>query len=213
MEFKLTDLLAYASQGVKYNPALGVALNTLINTSSKIEYQEALQTATQLAIGYGNVQIGNRKEYGYSSNLEGMPLFQPLLLKGANGVSDLLLESAVVEGNRSKNIGSTVIQGRDTSVDEWINNGDYQINVRGILCNNQPRWPKEQFEQLNAFLNLNVPIKIEHEKLNAAGVYEILILSDGLLQASPYINCQPYSFTCKSTKALPLIIEQKQLIA
>ncbi|MCX8482864.1 MAG: DUF6046 domain-containing protein [Crocinitomicaceae bacterium] len=211
MEFKLPELAIFSSN-VRYNPALGVAVNTLLNTRSQEEYQIALETATKIAVGYENVTLYKRKDYGQSSNLSGMPLWMPLLLKGTDGIEDLLLESAIVEFGRTKNIVTTIIQGRDTSVDEFINNGDWNINILGMLCNNLPEYPMDQFLHLAEFCDLNKPIKIEHEILNKRGIYEILILSE-LNAKTPNINCQPYSITAKSTKPLPLIVnDQNQIV-
>jgi hypothetical protein len=207
MEFKLPELALFASS-VKYNPALSLAINALYNTKSQPEYDIALQEATKIAIGYDNVQIYTRKDYGQSSNLSGMPLFQPLNLIGEDGQEDLLLESAVLEGSRTKNIVSTTIQGRDTSVDEFINNGDYQVSVQGILCANEPRYPLDLVLKFQKFMDLNRSIKIEHELLNALGVYELIITSHKYAPTTS-INLQTYSFTAKSTVPLPLIIQDQ----
>lgn len=206
MEFKLPELTIFTSN-VRYNPALGAAVNTLLNTRSQDEYNIALETATKIATGYENVTVYKKKDYGQSSNLAGMPLFMPLRLKGVDGLEDLLLESAIVEASRAKNIVTTVIQGRDSSVRELINNGDWSINVTGMLCNNEAQYPMDLFLKLSAFLDLKKPIQIEHEVLNARGIYEIVIYSDNSIQKTGHINVQPYSFTCESSKPLPLIIQ------
>lgn len=208
MEFKLPELALFASD-VRFNPALGIAVNRLLNTRSDVEYQEALETATKIVIGYENVQLYNRKNYGTSSNLAGMPLFMPLTLKSVDGLPDLLLESAVVEVNRTKNIITTVVQGRDTSVDEFINNGDWMITVSGMLCENEPKYPLEQLKAFQKYMDLNKSIEIEHEAMNALGIYEIVVLSEQPITRTPHINVQAYSFTAKSTKPLPLIIQDK----
>jgi len=208
MEFKLPEL-AILTSNVRYNPALGAAVNTLLNTRIQDEYDIALEEATKIAIGYENVTLYKKKDYGQSSTLSGMPLFMPLRLKGTDGLEDLLLESAVVEANRTKNIVVTVIQGRDTSVDEFINSGDWNISVSGMLCNNEAQYPMDLFLKLAAFLDLKKSIEIEHEVLNARGIYEIVILSENTIQKTAHINVQPYSFSAKSTKPLPLIIQDK----
>lgn len=207
MEFKLPQLALLASD-VKYNPALSIAVNQLYNTRSQPEYDQALEEATKIAIGYENVTLYKRKDYGSSSSLAGMPLFQPLTFLGEDGQEDLLLESAVLELSRTKNIITTSIQGRDTTVDEFINNGDWQINVTGILCANEARYPLDELLEYQKFMDRNRSIKIQHEILNALGVYEIVILSDRLVK-TPSINLQTYSFSAKSTKPLPLIINDK----
>lgn len=211
MEFNLPELALFASD-VRFNPALGIAVNRLINTRSDVEYQEALQEATKIAIGYDNVQLYNRKNYGTSSNLSGMPLFMPLKFQSTDGLPELLLESAVVEVNRTKNIISTVIQGRDTSVDEFINNGDWNISVSGMLCENEASYPLEQLKAFQRYMELNKSIKIEHEAMNALGIFEIVVLSEQPIAKTPHINIQTYSFTAKATKPLPLIIQDKSTL-
>ena len=42
---------------------------------------------------------------------------------------------AVIEISNTRNIVKTEIQGRDGTVKEFINNGDYQISIKGILSN------------------------------------------------------------------------------
>ena len=209
MEFKLPELVAI-SQGINFNPLLSTAVNRMLNARTEKEYQESNYEATKIAIGYQNVNVRTRKDYGMSTALIGMPLFMPLTLKNPDDDNDfMLLESAVVECSRTKNIVSTVIQGRDGSVDEWINNGDWNITVTGMLCENTPRYPLYQVTKLEHFLEMNKALKIEHESLNGLGIYEIVVLSENPIIKSAHINVQPFSFTAKSSKPLPLIIQDK----
>jgi Domain of unknown function (DUF6046) len=197
--------LAMIAQDVKYNPALAIALNRLMRTRIKEDYDIALKEATVLAMGYENVRVLDRKDYGKSSQLTGAPLFQPLLLKGFDGQDDYLLESAVVELDRQKNIVSTVVQGRDTSVDEFINNGDWMITVSGIICFPGPRYPLDQVVEFERFMDANHALSINHELMNSLGIHEIVILGHQL-RRTPHINCQGYTFNAKSTQPLPLIV-------
>ncbi|MBN9293737.1 MAG: hypothetical protein J0G96_07150 [Flavobacteriia bacterium] len=207
MEFKIQDLAVMAAD-INYYPALGVAVNKLLSSRDKIEYEIALEEATKIAIGYENISIASKKDYGMSSYLPGMPLWQPLLFKGKPGQRDMLLESAVVELTRTKNIVSTIVQGRDTSVDEFINNGEWQITVSGILSTNEPRYPLEEVIEYEGWMNQSSPIEIEHELMNKLGIYEIVVLSETLTK-TPHWNLQAYSFNAKETKPLPLIIDLK----
>lgn len=207
MKYQIPELILQVGNSTNYNPALAVALNKLLRTRVQSEYEIALQEATQIAIGYENVNVVTRKDYGQSSVLAGMPLFMPLELKGVDGLEPLLLESAVVNPSRTKNIVETQIQGRDTSVDEWINNGDWIIQVNGILCSNEARYPIDLVQQFQKYMDLNTSIQINHEMLNAIGIFEIII-KDQKYDKTPHFNCQIYSFTCKATKPLPLIINE-----
>lgn len=209
MEFKLPELVAL-SQGINYNPLLSTAINRMLNARTQKEYEESNYEATKIAIGYQNINVRSRKDYGQSSTLIGMPLFMPLTIKNTDDENDfMLLESAVVELSRTKNIVSTIIQGRDGSVDEFINNGDWNITVTGMLCLDGPAYPLNLVTKLEHFLGMKKPLKIEHESLNALSIYEIVVLSENPIIKSAHINVQPYSFTAKSSKPLPLIIQDK----
>ena len=202
-EFTLPQLIALSGE-LNYRAGLGAAITGLLrNTNDALGYRKAVREVTEQVLGYTIPQLPERKDYGSSSSLEGMPLFQPLLLEHEG--KELLLESAVIEFNRTKNIVVTEVQGRDESVDEWINNGSYQMNVSGILCDNTGQYPRAQVKSLAEFLNLNVPIAVTNEIMQLLGIYEIVILSDSFAK-TPYINCQPYSFSAKSSKPLPLVI-------
>lgn len=205
MEFRIEDLAVMASD-INYYPALGVAVNKLLSARSSYEYEIALKEATKIAIGYENINIRDAKDYGNSTLLPGMPLWQPLLLKGEDGQDDLLLESAVVELTRTKNIVITEVQGRDTSVDEWINNGDWRIEVSGLLATNEPRYPMDEVSELQSFMDRNNAITVEQELLNGIGVYDIVVLGQKLAK-TPQWNIQKYSFSAKATEPLPLIVE------
>lgn len=209
VRFSIPEII-FANQvgGINYNPALAVAVNKLLRIRDQDDYEIALKEATQIAIGYESVKVYDRKSYGDSSVLAGMPLFQPLLLKGSDGVEDLLLESAVAEFERPKNIVTTVVQGRDTSVDEFINNGDWIINISGLLCYPGARYPLDQVLHLEKFMDLNTSIAIEHEVMNGLGIYELVVQSHRLPK-TPHINCQSYSISAKSTQPLSLIIKQQ----
>lgn len=205
-EFSLPQLLATVSSGTQYNVALATAVNRALRTRNEREYQVAIQEATQIAVGYENVNVATRKNYGTSSVLAGQPLFMPLELKGTDGLDDLLLESAVLEVSQQKNIVKTAIQGRDASVLEFINNGDFVISVGGLLCTNDANYPMDQVLQLVNFMKLKKPIEVKHELLNALGIYEIVVF-DYKIPKTPHFNCQAFSFNCEASEPLPLIVE------
>lgn len=129
----------------------------------------------------------------------------PLLLKGFDGKEDLLLDSATVSFSTSKNIVTTKLQGRNGTVKEYIADGDYTINVKGILAYNGVRWPREDAMKLREFLEAKTSLEIAHELLNAFGIYEIVI-TDYNFPESPYINLIPFTFSALSEQKIELKI-------
>lgn len=189
-----------------YSPRLGNAVNTLLTTDSEIDYQSALQQASiELSDLYDYTEVGT---YSKDSHFEGLPIYMPLLFQKIETTNDdYLLESAVVSISRQKNIVETVVQGRDTSVKEFINNGDYQINVTGLIAGHGVGYPKDKVKEFESFLIAKQSIKVVHEVLNALGVYEIVI-KDYELSNSPFVNIQTYSFNAVSEEPIELTIDE-----
>lgn len=207
-KFTIPQLIAMTPT-LGYVPGFGTAINKLLSSRDEIEYKTALKDATEIALGYKVTTLDSMKDYGKNPNayFDGVPLFQPLkILATDSNEEDLLLDSAVVSWNLPRNIVKTVIQGRDTSVKEFINNGDYVINVSGLMCSRAWRYPLEQVVTFDRFMKKKQSLKIEHEVLNALGVYNIVIDSYDCLK-SPSINCQEYSFTAESDE--PLVLKSK----
>ena len=208
MEFTIPELILF-TQGTNYNPALSAAVNKLIRTRDQGEYTVALQEATTLVAGYQNIEIGTRKQYGESSFFPGQPLFMPVKFS-ADGLEDLLLESAITDLTQQRNIIVTAVQGRDSSVKEFINNGDWTINFTGLLADTTPNYPIQQVLRLEEYMQLKAPIRITHELMNALGIYEIVVMNHKLPK-SPGINCQAYQIDAISSQPLPLIIQDNNI--
>lgn len=166
-----------------------------------------MKEATQAAIGYEVQDPYQMKDYGRNTTgFVGLPLFQPLLLKaGEPGVADLFLQSAVVNISRTKNIVQTVVQGRDTSVKEYINSGDWMITVDGIIFRMGWQYPLEEVVFFNEYMEKNLPLEVTHEILNALGINQVVV-TDYTLTKTRHINCQAYSFNCVSDEPLPLML-------
>lgn len=206
MEYSVPQLIAMASGGIQYNPALAVSLNRLLRVRSREEYNVELKTATDIVNGFESQTVAARKNYGIGQL--GCPLFQPMTIKAVEGQSDdLFLDSAVTSLSRTKNIVTTVIQGKDSSVKEFINNGDWSISVSGIICRLGWEYPMDDVIQFNAFMEAKQTISITHEVLNALGIFDAVV-TDYTLDSTQHINCQAYSFQLISDIPLPLNIDR-----
>lgn len=204
MEYSLPEILNKA--GIKgYSPRLGNAINTLLRTQDREEYNESLRAATKELTGYENIELYEEdNQYSPTTHFDGLPIYQPLLLQQVEATADdLLLDSAVVELNRPKRIVVTELKGKDNSVKEFINNGDWQIKVSGILANRGVGYPKDQLRALEDYMSAKVAIPVVHEVLNRLNIYE-MVVTDYAYPRSPFQNIQPYEFSCLSDE--PTII-------
>ncbi len=189
-----------------YSPRGAAALNKLLNAKDKISYDQALKIATQEVTGYSEVQVYDSDTADAPTNVFGLPIYHPLVLEGVPGTEaseDLILVGAIIEFNRTKDIVITKIQGQEKSVKEHINNGDYQIKVSGMIATYGKGYPFDDVGKLKAFLNLNQPISIVHEVLNAFDINEIVITGDSFPKSN-FTNAQVYSFNALDDE--PLIV-------
>jgi hypothetical protein len=203
MNFNIPQILSLAGN-IRYNPAVALAVNNLLTATSEVEYTIALAEATQQVLGYQIERGDTRKDYGRGGQL-GMPLFQPLVIKGVNGLDDLLLESAVLSLSRTKNVVTTAIQGREGTVKEWINNGDFSITFNGLLVAKGWDFPIEATALFNEFMEVNQSLKLEHEVLNNLGIFEAVVM-DYALPSTTYTNVQPYTIQLLSDNPFELVV-------
>ena len=200
VEYNISQLIALASN-VRYFPKVGEAINRVLSATSPVEYDAALEEATSLAFAETNFSRGYKSQFG-------LPLFMPLEIESfERGVDNLLLESAVVDFSESKNIVITEVQGRDNSIDEFINNGYSQMSFSGIIAGRGFGYPLDEVELFKAFMRSNKPLRIVHEQLNMLDVFDIVV-TDWKLPKSPYANIQLYSFDCKSSVPIELTINE-----
>lgn len=199
IQFNIPQILSRV--GIRgYSPALGEAVNTLLNTQDKIEYEVALEKAT--------TELSDYSGYSKESHFSGLPIYMPLVLQSVKpGGEDMVLDSALIALSQSKVIVKTPLEGRDGTVKEYINNGDHDINVTGLLCNKGPGYPKELVAELKTFLDAKKPIKVIHTVLNMMGINEVVIESWSLPH-TPFTNGQTYKFKAVSEKAVELTIDE-----
>lgn len=199
-EYTIPQILGIAGI-IGYSPALAVAANKLLNSKNPIEYQAALKTATIEIGGYELGEVFDADSFsGYDENnhFPGLPIFMPFLFeKIEDAEDDYLLDSAIIDLSRQKNIIITNLQGRETSVKEFINNGDYAISVSGLICSKGVGYPKSRVKEIEKFFKAKTSIGIIHEVLNMLGIYDIVI-TDYKFPTSPFSNAQPYSFNAIS---------------
>ncbi len=206
IEYSIPELLQlYGLRG--YMPQAAGAINRMLRPRDELEYRTSKREATRLITGYDRIDV-LEADFEHTGDLFGLPVFMPLTLEAyEEGQEDLLLDSAIVEISRQKNVVVTVVQGRDTSVKEFVNNGDFQLRISGMLASNGPDYPTEQLTRLNGFLSHKGTLKVVNEKLNKLGIYEIVV-TDYAFPAVPFQNIQPYTITAISDEPVELILDE-----
>lgn len=101
----------------------------------------------------------------------------------------LTLSDAIVALSKSKNIVQTQLTGMDGTVKEYINDGDYEMNIAvGVAAveNGQmvDKYPIDQLQELADFLDTKDAISVQSSFLDIFGVTKIVVKSYSLTQAT-----------------------------
>ena len=74
---------------------------------------------------------------------------------------ELRLDSVLMTVTMSKNIVKTAIQGKSGTVKEYVSDGDFEIDVRGVLVGNGHNvYPEDETERLTNLLTIPEKLKI-----------------------------------------------------
>lgn len=212
MTFKVDEIFNYLK--INNSPYLVNAFERILNSGNEIEYNAAVQDLTKESLGYSGITINDFStttdangvsRQTYAGGTFGLPIWMTLELKHKN-LGSLLLENAIVEISQARNIVTTSIQGRDGTVKEFISNGDYSLNIKGILFENNWDMPKAKTQKLNRFCQVKDTVKIVHEFCNMIGIYDIVI-QDFKFPYNPQINCVLFELNCMSDT--PIELKQK----
>lgn len=85
----------------------------------------------------------------------------------SGGVQGCFIESVLIEVSQQRNIVKTIINGRNGSVKEFINNGDYSLKIQGFFATQNPDvYPEEDVKVLVSYLEAPVSLKITNSFLN-----------------------------------------------
>lgn len=101
----------------------------------------------------------------------------------------LTIPDAIAAVSRERRIVSTALTGRDGTVKEYINEGDWQINIvvgvqsvrSGVITDD---YPTEELKALRAFFDEQKAIEVASEFLKIFDITKIVIKSFSLTQAT-----------------------------
>lgn len=115
---------------------------------------------------------------------------------------ELVMNDAVVALTRARNIVTTAMVGMNGTVKEYINDGDYQLNIMvgvqalkdGIIVD---EYPKEGIQNLRKYFDESKSIEVQSKFLELFDIHNIVIKEFAVVQATES-NYQPISITALS---------------
>lgn len=117
------------------------------------------------------------------------------------------IDTVIIEVNKPRNIIKTAIQGRNGTVKEYISDGDYQINARGMISNPFNSFPLADTRDLRTILEVPQQLPVISLFLNDVfEVFEIVIEKYFIPQIEGKRNEVPFTFSASSD--VPLDLEE-----
>jgi hypothetical protein len=150
----------------------------------------------------------NHETLSDSRSKFGLPVFDTVLFEqvqyttneGNNViVKPFSMGTVLCEVSQSRNIVATSIAGRNGTVKEYISDGDYNINIKGVLASlYQNVAPKDSINQLMGFCNAPVQFNVSSNFLAYFGVLSIVIKDYNFSQMEGQRNVIAFELTCLS---------------
>lgn len=152
--------------------------------------------------------IDNDETNSDSKSKFGLPMFDTILFEQVkyttNEGADITVQpfsmgTALCEVSQSRNIVATQIAGRNGTVKEYISDGDYMINIKGVLASlYQNVAPKDSVNQLLGFCNAPVSFNVTSNFLAYFGVLTIVIKDYNFSQMEGKRNVIAFELNCMS---------------
>jgi hypothetical protein len=174
--------------------------------------------AVREALGYQNIKIYSKDELP-NGGAFGLPVFMPFVIQEVNSpdykTTGIEVPCAIIEVTGTKIIATTTMQNQKIkgTVKEYMAQGDYQVTIRGLLASNvkgDGAYPMNAVKAMTAIFEAPVAISIEHELLNAVGIYDIVFTDFRLLSQNGFLNVQPFELNGMSDYPIELILKNQE---
>jgi hypothetical protein len=122
---------------------------------------------------------------------------------------DVVLDTVLFDVGQTKNIVTTQVQGRNGTIKEYISDGDFAINIKGLLVSNtNNQFPYTQYEELLKALYCNTEIEINSWILTELyGIKYIVIQNFEILQEVGKQTTVPFEIQALSDIPTEIILK------
>ncbi len=213
LTYHIPDLIAAAGNRINH-PLVNAALNRALSARTEMGYQTAMREAAAEITGYDNLQDqvtdSEGRIYTPDSYFEGaLPIWSPVLFQRAGDIQeDLLLDSAIINIGRSKNIVRTQVPGRSGTVKEYISDGDFEVQITGLLAQRTFGYPKDLISLFRQYMELQQALVVISTPLNSLRIYE-LVVTGWQLPHTPHLNCARYEISAISDEPFEFELDIK----
>ena len=118
----------------------------------------------------------------------------------------LEIQTVLFGVTQSKNVIKTAINGLDGTVKEYISQGDYVVNIQGVLVGGNGIYPRQAMNDLIQICQASEPIEVESWFLQSLGIYQIVIEGYDFPQEAGKYSTQSFSINAVSDRPIELIL-------
>ena len=143
---------------------------------------------------------------GLKKSYLGTPIFDALEL--VTGDSSFVFDSVLMSVSMENNIERTFIQGRKGSVKEYVNAGDYTIEIEGgLYAKGVYEFPETELKNtLDILKSTQQKIECISEFLQHFGIYEVVVNSFKFNQLQGSRNTLPFTISLWSDAPFEFLI-------
>jgi hypothetical protein len=127
----------------------------------------------------------------------GTPVFCDVEIERGDGREAFRIETCLIDVSQTKNIVTTVVQGRNGTVKEYISDGDYEVQIRGALVTDN-YYPREEVRDLHELLKRSELLTVVSDYLLLFDIKELVVTSYSFKQQEGYQNVQLFEINAIS---------------
>lgn len=126
-------------------------------------------------------------------------IFSNVILDGLSPTGGLTINECLVGISNTKNVVTTPISGRNGTIKEYINRGDYRITVSGLLVNEIDNFfPTAKVRKFINICEKEEPISFSNAFANHYNITSVVVLDYKLSEKQATRNGVPFSLTLLS---------------
>jgi hypothetical protein len=145
------------------------------------------------------------------SNLE-VPEGKYINLQGEEiSYEALRVDTVLFDVSQSRNIVTTEIQGRNGTIKEYISDGDFSVNINGLIVSQDANvYPEDEVTRLVEILKVQDTVPIASRFLNDVfNITNVVVVGYSFPQPEGTPNTQPFSIQCLSNDPIELEIKPR----
>lgn len=182
--FKLPQELQFQNKNIVIGSAVSIVKSSTFNIDDIVD-EDVISKSWLGTSVVDNLVIPEGKYIDLQNNIIEYP--------------SVVIDAVTFEVTRAKRIIETKIQGRDSSIFEYIGNSNYEITASGMISNRYNIIPLDTARNLQQIFDIPQQLPVVCQFLNEIfEIFNIVITSSNISQTPGMRNSLPFSFQAKS---------------